>query len=127
MCVCVCLRACLLACLLCERPCLFASVFTDACTRACAFLTARTRAYTPAQKSQQFHNIPTPYMHEGRAGVPVVQNLAWNVVAPDLTVAVVVVECDVTQQLHSGSLQKKGLMQVVSPSLEHAFSLFMHS
>jgi len=36
-----------------------------------------------------------------RAGVPVVQNLAWNVFSVDLSVAVVVAECHQTFQLHA--------------------------
>ena len=37
----------------------------------------------------------------------VVQNLAWNVFTVDLSVAVVVVECDQTQELHRGNLEKR--------------------
>ena len=42
-----------------------------------------------------------------RARVPVVQNLAWNVFSVDLNVAVVVIECDETQDLHRANLQDK--------------------
>jgi hypothetical protein len=42
-----------------------------------------------------------------RARVPVVQNLAWNVFTVDLNVAVVVVECDETEDLHRPHLQHK--------------------
>jgi hypothetical protein len=41
--------------------------------------------------------------------VPTVQNLAWNVVTVDLSVAAVVVECDVTQALHRGPIRRRGL------------------
>jgi hypothetical protein len=41
------------------------------------------------------------------AQVPVVQNLAWNVFTVDLSVAVVVVECDQTQDMHRAQLQDK--------------------
>ena len=37
----------------------------------------------------------------------VVQNLAWNVFTVDLSVAVVVVECDQTQELHRGNLEQR--------------------
>lgn len=43
------------------------------------------------------------------AGLPVIQNLAWNVVTIDLSVAVVVVECDETQEFHRGDLSLRGL------------------
>jgi glycosyltransferase involved in cell wall biosynthesis len=39
----------------------------------------------------------------------VVQNLAWNVLTVDLTVAVVVVECDETLEIHRGDLTHRGL------------------
>jgi hypothetical protein len=42
-----------------------------------------------------------------RARVPVVQNLAWNVFTIDLSVAIVVVECDETQDLHRPNLEHR--------------------
>lgn len=44
-----------------------------------------------------------------RARVPVVQNLAWNVVTPDLTVSVIVAECDEAEVLHGGNLEEMGI------------------
>ena len=42
-----------------------------------------------------------------RCRVPVVQNLAWNVFTIDLSVAIVVVECDETQDLHRPNLEHR--------------------
>mmetsp|Transcript_18042 Transcript_18042/g.59252 ORF Transcript_18042/g.59252 Transcript_18042/m.59252 type:complete len:171 (+) Transcript_18042:574-1086(+) len=41
------------------------------------------------------------------AGLPVIQNLAWNVFTVDLSVSVVVVECDETEELHRENLRER--------------------
>ncbi|KAJ1480186.1 hypothetical protein T484DRAFT_1811556, partial [Baffinella frigidus] len=53
-----------------------------------------------------------------RAGVPVVQNLAWNVFSVDLSVAVVVAECHQTLQLHAPHMGRRfGVTEALLRSL----------